>query len=121
MLLKERLSNQNAIIEFTAQIINGYKSNNQNESIYSIMIVARPTDNNYNSNLFDRIIKAFHIYSDADEAETIDAYDMRDKFMAENIDIIFWYSDSILTSTSRLYQIAKENKKNYYLYVSFLT
>lgn len=108
-ILRELVSNSHTVTDFIIETIKNYETS---EKICVTLIVARPSDKNYNANLYDEIIQGYYIYhEELDSDSSLDAFDLRDTFLIENIDMVFWYSNPILVKTSSLFKCAENHNK----------
>ena len=106
---KKMLENSHEVLTFILETI---KLNKQNNDVNCAMVVARPNDKNFNEDLFDEIIQGYSIYfKDIDFDNSVEAYDFRDTFLVQNMDYIFWYSNSILAKTSSIIKCAENYSK----------
>lgn len=85
-----------------AEKIKLYKEKHKDKNIKSVMVKALPNDKNFSPELYDEIIEGYSIYYGEIEENSSDAYQLRDEFLVQNVDFIFWYSNDILINQSPL-------------------
>lgn len=112
LLISEAMTEKRNIDAYLAQKISEYRKSRTDKNIRTAMLAARPADKNFDEKLYDEILQGYFIYGEElDEENSFDSYALRDAFIAENVDVVLWYSNRILENTSPIVRRAKEKGK----------
>lgn len=111
-ILREILHNSREVDEYIAKAVRKYRESNDLEGIKSVMLVAGWADKNFDKGLYDEVIQGYPLYAAALNYEpSADAYQLRDEYLRNNVDLIFWYSNKILIKELVEFDLIYDEKK----------